>query len=233
MNDHMLSDDAFLEQAIEELRRDLPDDARMGRIEQRLGPLFASEAAARPSRWLVPGVFVAAMLMLGSIAPHRVSAGLSSRAPSRGTLSTLATERPHEEPLSAPAVRVESLPDAAATSRQATAPPPKAKPVVPVVPQGLRQREAAPPAVDADDELALLEEARRTLDTDPAAALALTDEHARRFPRPTLAQERERLAIEALVRLGRREEVLRRANAFDATFPQSAHRRRVQELVAP
>ncbi len=233
MNDHMLSDDAFLEQAIEELRRDLPDDARMGRIEQRLRPLFASEAAAHPSRWLVPGVFVAAMLMLGSIAPHRVSAGLSSRAPSRGTLSTLATERPLEEPLSAPAVLVESLPDAAATSRQATAQPSKAKPVVPVVPQGLRQREAAPPTDDPDDELALLEEARRALDTDPAAALALTDEHARRFPRPTLAQERERLAIEALVRLGRREEVLRRANAFDATFPQSAHRRRVQELVAP
>jgi hypothetical protein len=83
------------------------------------------------------------------------------------------------------------------------------------------------------DELVLLEKARRALATDPASALAITDEHVKRFARPSFAQERERLAIDALVRQRRVTEAQQRAARFEATYPGSPHLTRVQALVAP
>jgi hypothetical protein len=55
---------------------------------------------------------------------------------------------------------------------------------------------ANPPA---EDELALLQGAADRVRANPSEALALADEHAARFPSGGLAQEREVIAIEALV----------------------------------
>jgi hypothetical protein len=65
----------------------------------------------------------------------------------------------------------------------------------------------AAPTISADDlarEASLLESARASVATAPAAALAALDEHARRFPRGQLAAERELLRVDALTRLGQR-----------------------------
>lgn len=86
-----------------------------------------------------------------------------------------------------------------------------------------------PPAVD---ELAGLDEAQRALAGDPARALALCEAHARAFPRGALTEEREVLAIEALVRLGRGDAARARAEAFRAAHPASGHLRKVEGLVA-
>ena len=51
-------------------------------------------------------------------------------------------------------------------------------------------------------ELALLEQARASYDSDPAQTLAVLNEHARRFPAGKLSLERELLALDALKRLG-------------------------------
>jgi outer membrane protein assembly factor BamD (BamD/ComL family) len=67
---------------------------------------------------------------------------------------------------------------------------------------------------------------------NPAEALRALEEHRARFPQGTFAQEREVLAIEALVRLGRRAEAEARAAAFARQFPGSAHRRRIAVLLA-
>jgi hypothetical protein len=80
---------------------------------------------------------------------------------------------------------------------------------------------------------ALLLRARQELSSDPSDALALTQEHARRFPFGTLLQEREVLAIEALARLGRTAEARRRLDAFRSRFPQSPHVARLTTLVGP
>jgi hypothetical protein len=80
-------------------------------------------------------------------------------------------------------------------------------------------------------ELMLLERAADVLRANPAAALALAEEHAARFASGDLTQEREVIAIEALVRLNRRDEARDRASRFLAAFPSSAHRLRVQALV--
>ena len=91
-----------------------------------------------------------------------------------------------------------------------------------------------PPASQApvgESELALLDWARGRMAADPAEAMRALDEHRARFPRGTFAQEREVLAIEVLVRLGRRSEAQARAAAFASEFPGSAHRRRIAVLL--
>lgn len=80
---------------------------------------------------------------------------------------------------------------------------------------------------------ALLLRARRALDAAPHTALELTAEHARQFSNGRLAPERERIAIEALARLGRLDEARARAARFVSRWPSSPHRRAVERAVAP
>jgi hypothetical protein len=63
---------------------------------------------------------------------------------------------------------------------------------------------------------------------DPRAALEVTDEHARSYPGGAFAEEREALAIDALRRLGRRQELQARARAFLQRYPTSPHRERIE-----
>jgi hypothetical protein len=75
----------------------------------------------------------------------------------------------------------------------------------------------------------LLEQARSALKSgDAARALQNATEHAARFPRGVLVQEREVLAIQALRRLGRSAEAERRAEAFGKAFPGSAFQRKLE-----
>lgn len=71
-------------------------------------------------------------------------------------------------------------------------------------------------------EMSLVSRAQTALQRGlPASALSALDEHARRFPRGELAEEREALAVQALARGGRMEEAARRAERFDARYPHS------------
>jgi outer membrane protein assembly factor BamD (BamD/ComL family) len=67
---------------------------------------------------------------------------------------------------------------------------------------------------------------------NPKEALAKLEEHARRFPNGTLAQEREVMAIDALLRLGRRADAESRAERFKQTYARSGHVRRIDALLA-
>jgi hypothetical protein len=82
--------------------------------------------------------------------------------------------------------------------------------------------------VDTDAEVALISSAQQALERDPRRALAALDEHARRFARGVLAEEREVLRFDALVALGRIDEARVRARAFVSSFPKSAQRPRLQ-----
>jgi hypothetical protein len=93
---------------------------------------------------------------------------------------------------------------------------------------------AKPAASDTgmEAEVRLLERAQDALRSrSPSEALALADEHARRFPQGILVQEREVIAVEALVKAGRRDEAKARAARFRARFPGSSHTRRLDALV--
>lgn len=72
-------------------------------------------------------------------------------------------------------------------------------------------------------ELRLIAQVQGRLAHDPEAALALTDELARRYPLGAFVEEREALAIDALRRLGRDQAAVARARAFVARFPDSPY----------
>jgi len=93
---------------------------------------------------------------------------------------------------------------------------------------------AAPTAaVDAyASELRLLRPAQMALGQSSFAdALALVDEHQRRFPMGHLAEEREALRVKALLGLDRREEARRAVAAFRVRFPNSALLARIQAML--
>jgi hypothetical protein len=81
------------------------------------------------------------------------------------------------------------------------------------------------PASTLSEERALLERARTALtEGDAARAVTLTDAHAHRYPRPHFGEEREAIAIQALVIGGRYTEARARAARFEAQFPNSLFR---------
>jgi hypothetical protein len=93
------------------------------------------------------------------------------------------------------------------------------------------QASSAAPAEDPDREVALLQHAQDALAVDPSRALSICAEHSRGFPHGLLAQEREVIAVDALVRLGRLEDAQQRAARFAAAYPSSTHLRRIEALV--
>jgi hypothetical protein len=80
-------------------------------------------------------------------------------------------------------------------------------------------------------EAALVDRAERLLRSNPAGALRLTEERRRRFPSGALDQEAEVVAIDALLRLGRRDVAERRARIFEAAHGGSLHARRIRRLI--
>ena len=81
-------------------------------------------------------------------------------------------------------------------------------------------------------ERALIDQARAALRADRAHdALVALMGHAREFPAGALAEDRERLAVESLIRTDRRAAARRRAEAFLARYPDSAHRPRIQRFL--
>jgi hypothetical protein len=71
-------------------------------------------------------------------------------------------------------------------------------------------------------ERALLDEARAQLSAgEPARALEHVERHGRRHPQGALSEEREALAVNALVSLGRNREAAQRGEAFRHRYPNS------------
>ncbi len=80
------------------------------------------------------------------------------------------------------------------------------------------------PAVPAEAEATMLARAYEELrHGSPQRAVAVAGEHARAYPHGAFAQEREMIAIEALVKLGDRAGAGARAAAFRKAFPRSSH----------
>jgi hypothetical protein len=80
------------------------------------------------------------------------------------------------------------------------------------------------------EEARLLERARSALQDTPALAFELTEQHRQLGPTAQLSAEREFIAIEALLRLGRRAEAERRAAPRLEQAPDSVYTRRLRSL---
>lgn len=201
------------------------DDAARARSVRRVAALALTSAAAAATVSWAQIALGAALGMLGTLATMGAAQLLFDReapapsAPSAAARPGVVTsvELP---PSVAPSV---------AASLSATSPPvePRSSP--------LRSAATPPSALPSenqlDQEIALLDMARRKLATSPHLALSALRDHELRFPAGQLRIEREFLIVDALVRLGRRPEAEARAHALERQAPKSLYGERLDRIL--
>jgi len=217
-----------LDQLVALARRDRPASGSLAEVARSLRvPFVAAPLAAivMPSTAIAG---IAAKVGLSRLALLGVGAG-STLAVS-GVVLAVALSEPAAPLPAAPKPAVAGL-----------VPPPSPQAAVsPEVPESAPLPEApsvspAPRVVKETpatwDEPKLIERARKALASEPRRALALTQEHQRRFPSGALSAERDVITLEALARSGQTSEAKRRALAFEAKYPKSIHLPRVHALL--
>jgi hypothetical protein len=261
MEPKRLLEDEDLGSVFQAAAADLPNAERLEKIQRSLegaaglaGVSLGSIAAAKASKagmlswayWLslMGGVIVTGGLV-GALTQNAVrehsrasSSATSAASPRRGEvlepspvapegLATIEALEPPEVVSIPTETTLQISPSAAKIGpRDSTAPTPstaesnpKSPSVVPSLP------------VPERTEVQTLDDARAALAGNPSQALALCNQHAREFPRGMLIEERERIAIEALVGLGRKDAAKARATRFFANFPNSSYRKRIDRLI--
>lgn len=130
--------------------------------------------------------------------------------------SAPSTQPPAREPVLEPVI----LAPVPTEARERPRPP---RVVVPPTTSEAREPEPGP-----DHEIALVGAARRSLASDPAAALAALEEADRTAPAGILLEEREGLRVLALAGLGRTEEARRRGTPWLRAHPSGTLSARVR-----
>lgn len=222
--------DAALSRVIDKLALQVsaPEIARAFHDASGAGTAHAGALrSASSARFGLVWKLLAATCVLGAIAIGLFGRDASRRAqPPPPAANTVATEptQPHPAaPSTPPATGTAAVPKVAA-------PEPTATPSTATATPTPARRPIVPPA-DPAAELRLLELAQQALRNDPARALAITEQHRQRFAHGQFAQEREMLAIEALVALGQRDRAEARARAFSRRYPDSSHLPHLRDLV--
>lgn len=168
-----------------------------------------------------PGASTAAGPIASKMAAVAVSALLAGGVIGAGLHAALATP-PHERivyvdrPILVPPT----------LSASSTPPPPLVAAAAPssTVSHAVRALPSVVASAPAqmDEERALLDDARAALSRgDGPAALVAAERHRQRFANPQLAEEREAIAVQALVLAGRYDEARTRAARFRAQTPNS------------
>jgi hypothetical protein len=83
----------------------------------------------------------------------------------------------------------------------------------------------------AASEIELLQRANTALKADPAQALTLAAQHRQLFPVGNLAQEREVIAIKALLAVGDSAQARESLTRFERAYPRSAHVLELRRIV--
>jgi hypothetical protein len=201
----------------------------LSQLASQLGelPLAAKPVALAKFKLLIGS----AVLLAGAVGLLQFQGPLPKRQPERDGVQVQAprvapislTALPPEQPV---LEAVEALPVAPRPARNIA--PVRALPE----PELVEAPRVQPANPDVMSELTMLARARRALLNEPARALELAEEHAQTYPRGTFDEEREVLAIEALLKLGRRAEADARERAFEARFPRSAQIAHLARMIA-
>lgn len=190
---------------------------------------------------VVVGLAVAASVAFGTVVVTNNLDGPAASVPSASAQPSVAPSaaplamvpKPVAEAVSVPTV----TPPASVALPVAPEPPPLVRPTAPpsIVPTAsltvATVAATSAPAVRSD----LAREAemlRAALAAPPAQALALLDDHARQFPRGTLAEERDAQRVVTLCQLGRRSDAAASYTRFLSAFPASIHRARLDRTCA-
>lgn len=178
---------------------------------------------ARAIQWgallLVTG-FGAGMLVHHVLDARRAPPPAEARPPAVSA-APLATSGPTESP---PREAPTTSPPAPASAASA--------PRRPSAPAAASPATSAPGTANLAAERTLLDRAHAAmLRGDGRAALEAVDLHARSFPRGSLSEERELLAVQALAGQGRAAEAKARAARFHQAFPRSVYGGAIDALV--
>jgi len=209
-----------------------PSPAELASLRARMGAQLATTTAAGKTAALVTArTIIIGMLVIGAGAG--IVGALASRPDPQVAVPIArfvppppAPVPPTPPPTVAPAAAVVPPPPPpprhVAPRKRAHTEPVAAEPAPAPAP-------APPPRVS---EVALLEQARSALRGGQAArSLALTDQHAALYADGILVEEREALAIEALLELGRRDEAAAKWSKFAAAYPHSNYQARLQRKI--
>jgi hypothetical protein len=174
---------------------------------------------ALPARSPIHAAVAAGALALGGAA---VVLGLKAAFPSA----------PVAPPVRHSAVEVSPAPSAERAAPSEVPDPPSgsasARNETTAVPTAKLTQDRAPVKGSYAAELELMRSAHNAFAAhDYAGALALTQEHARRFPNGVLAEEREAVSVRSLAASGHTNEARRAAAAFAKHFPRSVLARRL------
>ncbi|AKV04370.1 hypothetical protein AKJ09_11033 [Labilithrix luteola] len=213
-------EDRLLASLIEQHRQGRPDAAALLSLTKRLDAGSPLRATGRFFRLCLYGASAVACTALAVTAFRVAPPATPSPFPSPSS-APVATNEPPQGPAT---VSVHALPSEPASSASAAPPPPSR-----------RVKVAAPETRETSDKICdesqLIERAETLLRTgQPAGALDITRQHVA-CGETVLVQERERIAIEALLKLRRPEEASARARAFEANYPSSPHIRRIRQLI--
>jgi hypothetical protein len=217
-----------------------PADARARLLDGVLGTIGATPVAAGGAPGVHPGKQVARAGLRALMTKPLAIAAIGFAAGASGGVAVGRAIAPRE-------VRVVYVdrflpgPSASAPASESAVPEagvPVAPPSAPPLHAPVASVPAAPATTGRDRELAAersrIEIARTSLmQGDPAAALRSLDQHAAHYPTGQLSEEREALAVQALVALGRVDEARGHAAAFTKRYPTSMLSPVVQAAVAP
>jgi hypothetical protein len=203
--------------AAELLSAAAPPPAFSDALRYRLAVGVAKTAALpATSVWtslLVKGAFVASVGGASGFLVHAVAAK-------------------HDAPAAVPA-----RPPAAAPQAVANQPlvPPVAVDAMPVLQLPTVAPDRAPKLkLDSRlEEAELLEKARSLVGSNPAAALKLTTEHSRDFPKGRLGAEADLIAAQSLLGMGKVAAAKQRAQASLARYPRGLYARQLREIAEP
>jgi hypothetical protein len=229
-----LPDAAELAATIKSARACVPGPAALEALSARLEHSLPTETTRPPTNPAKTGLPAGKLPVAPTLGVLGVIAGAVIVALLIGKSKPNASHAPPARPAPAASAASESRPVARAQSPTATLPTPTPQ-VASTASARSETQEAAktqPKPARMPTELELITLAERALRSNPAAALRMTDEHARRFAKGGLTEEREVLAIEALSRLGDTERARARARAFLHAFPASVYRRRVERATS-
>jgi hypothetical protein len=189
----------------------------------------AASAAKTLPAWKL-GAWVLGGVVLGAGLSGAVRAGFSASDNSAPAVVGIPSAAVEAAPSAFAAPNLPVVPQPPLPQASAIAAPPVGRPTH-SAPSSSSVEVPSEPPLPSVDELSVLHQAQAALRRNPAEALALSARHAREFPGGALAQEREVIAIDALLRLGRRDEATSRAQRFAARYPGSAHAQRVAQLL--
>jgi hypothetical protein len=198
-------------------RRSLP---LPGAVQARSARKVAALAA-------LPVGFMALLTSSGTVLAAAAGMSLGVVASIGGPI-VFGAEAPPET--TAPAAAPSASPkERAAAQREAPAPPP----ATPKAPGPKASAGGARSVADSlGEETELLERSRQLIGSNPNGALALVEEHARRFPRGKLAIERQLIEVDAMQRSGRSAEARARILGLKRRLEGSIYEPRLKQLEA-